>query len=108
MHEQLNSYNPKNPHKPHNPKNPHNPHNPSNPHNPNNLKVNSNCDLINETKSWLDDSNCLATCLYEKNNRLLINKELWIKCLIYAKRRDTKKRENIITICEQISQFIIL
>ena len=80
--DQLKSYNPQKPHNlynPHNTYNPLNPHNTNNPQNPTNMKVHSNGNLINGTKSWLDDHSCLATRLYEQNNKLLINKELWIK-----------------------------
>ena len=82
---------------PHNPYNPHNPHNPQKPQaNYDKEGKNLSVDLIKEVKTWFSDQESLTTCLhFEQNDKLLINKELWIKCLLQVKRREKKMRGNI-------------
>ena len=52
-----------------------------------NCKVNNH---LNEVISWFGDQKSLSMGLFNQNNKLLINKELWIKCLLHPKHKDNK------------------
>ena len=43
--------------------------------------------LLNEVISWFGDQKSVATGLFNQNNKLLINKQLWTKCLFISSIR---------------------
>ena len=54
--------------------------------------------------SWFSDQENLVSGLFDQNNKLLIliNKELWIKCLLQENKNGNIMKLKYIIICEDI------
>ena len=64
---------------------------PMNPYTSKTLKsLKGNCkenNLLDKVISWFSDQKSVAIGLFNQNNKLLINKELWTKCLFISSIR---------------------
>ena len=72
---------------------------PMNPYTSKTLKsLKGNCkenNLLDKVISWFSDQKSVAIGLFNQNNKLLINKELWTKCLFISSIRIMDVWENL-------------